>query len=172
MEEVLTEGALTFSFAPEVVADHYDRWAFYRNQFKDGCAKDNKAVDLLCVGGEKAWLIEVKDYRHYPRTKAVDLTDEVAAKVGDTLAGVVAVSQRANDPAERGLVVQALQAKETRVVCHVAQSERSTRLRQRLVEPDKCQQKLCALLKAIDPHPIVTEQCRLPAALPWCVVST
>ena len=98
MSTSIAEGALTFTFAADAEASKYDDWSFYRNQFQQGCFTDNKAVDLLCELNRSAWLIEVKDYRAHARTKAVDLADEVAIKVRDTLAGLVAARVGANDP--------------------------------------------------------------------------
>ena len=82
----ITEGALTFSFPAGCQASKYDDWSFYSNQFQpvaNGC----KAIDILCVEGNVSWLIEVKDYRWHPRTKAIDIAGELATKVRDTLAG-------------------------------------------------------------------------------------
>lgn len=166
---VLTEGALTFTFAPEAKASKYDDWSFYRNQFQQGCAKDNKAVDLLCELNCNAWLIEVKDYRAQARTKPIDLADEVAIKVRDTLAGLLAASLRANDSTEHALAARIVQARQMRVVCHIEQPARASRLRPRAIEPDKLKHKLRSLLKAIDPHPIVTDSNRHDPALPWTV---
>lgn len=163
----IPEGALTFTFKAN--AAKYDEWSFYRQQFQQGCFRDNKAVDLLCELNREAWLIEVKDYRSHTRTKAVDLADEIAIKVRDTLAGLVAASVRANDPAERAFARRVLRAQQMRVVCHIEQPAKTSRLRPQTIEPDKLKQKLRVLLKAIDPHPIVTDKHARDAALPWTV---
>ena len=82
----ITEGALTFSFPDGCHAGKCDGWSHYRNQFQ-AVAGSSKAVDILCIAGDTSWLIEIKDYRQYPRTKAIDIADELAMKVRDTLAG-------------------------------------------------------------------------------------
>ena len=41
------------------------------------------------------WLLEIKDYRRSPRTKAIGLADEVALKVRDSLALLVAAAMSA-----------------------------------------------------------------------------
>ena len=166
----IQEGALTFTFAAGAQARKYDTWSFYRKQFQQGCFTDNKAVDLLCEFNRSAWLIEVKDYRVYPRTKVMDLADELAIKVRDTLAGLVAASIGANDPDERTFARRMLRAQRIRVVFHIEQPAITSRLRPRVIEPDKLKQKLRALLKAVDPHPIVMDKNSRDEAQPWIVV--
>lgn len=169
MSTTIAEGALTFTFAAGAEADKYDDWSFYRNQFQQGCFTDNKAVDLLCELNQSAWLIEVKDYRVHPRTKAVDLAEEVAIKVRDTLAGLVAASVGANDQDERGFARRMVRARRMRVVCHIEQPAKGSRLRPRVIEPDKLKLKLRTLLKAIDAHPIVMDRSSTTTTLPWVV---
>lgn len=166
----LTEGALAFTFVPEAIADHYDRWSFYRNQFQNGCAQDNKAVDLVCRFRQETWLIEVKDYRHHARTKVIDLADEIAAKVRDTLAGLVAARCNANEAKERDLARQLLSARKIRVVLHLEQPVTKSRLYPRgIIEPDKLTQKLRSKLKALDPHPKVASTQKPALGVPWSV---
>lgn len=169
MSTTIAEGALTFTFAADAEASKYDDWSFYRNQFQQGCFTDNKAVDLLCELNRSAWLIEVKDYRAHARTKAVDLADEVAIKVRDTLAGLVAASVGANDPVERAFARRMVRSQRMRVVCHIEQPAKASRLRPRVIEPDKLKLKLRTLLKAIDAHPIVMDRSSAAATLPWVV---
>lgn len=169
MSTTIAEGALTFTFAADAEASKYDEWSFYRNQFQQGCFTDNKAVDLLCELNRSAWLIEVKDYRAHARTKAVDLADEVAIKVRDTLAGLVAASVGANDAVERAFARRMVRAQRMRVVCHIEQPAKASRLRPRVIEPDKLKLKLRTLLKAIDAHPIVMDRSSTAANVPWVV---
>lgn len=169
MSTSILEGALKFTFAAGAESCKYDDWSFYRNQFQQGCFTDNKAVDLLCELNRSAWLIEVKDYRVHPRTKAVDLADELAIKVRDTLAGLVAASVRANDADERAFARRMLRAQRMRVVCHIEQPAKASRLRPRVIEPDKLKLKLRTLLKAIDANPIVIDRSSAAATLPWVV---
>jgi hypothetical protein len=167
----LTEGALAFTFLQGAIADHYDRWSFYRNQFQNGCAQDNKAVDLVCRFRQETWLIEVKDYRHHARTKVIDLADEIAAKVRDTLAGLVAARCNANEVKERDLARQLLSAERIRVVLHLEQPDiKSSRLHPRgIIEPDKLTQKLRSKLKALDPHPMIASTRNPALGVPWSV---
>ena len=85
----IEEGDLKFSFPDHCEAGKYDEWSFYRNQFQS-VASGSKAVDILCLSDDAAWLIEIKDYRLHPRQKLIDIDDEVASKVRDTLAGLAA----------------------------------------------------------------------------------
>lgn len=169
MPILITEGALTFTFKTGAQASKYDDWSFYRKQFQQGCFTDNKAVDLLCELDREAWLIEVKDYRAHARTKVLDLADEVALKVRDTLAGLVAASVGANDAAERAFAGRMVRARRMRVVCHIEQPAKGSRLRPRVIELDKLKQKLRTLLKAVDAHPIVMDRSSTANALPWTV---
>lgn len=165
----LQEGSLKFHFAADVQASKYDDWSFYRHQFQNRCAQDNKAVDLIAYHANQGWLIEVKDYRQHSRTKPIDLADEIAIKVRDTLAGLVAASMQANLAQERQFARALLSTTNIRIVCHIEQPAKISRLRPRAIEPDKLQQKLRTLLKAIDPHPIVVDQTSNHAALAWQV---
>ena len=167
--KTIKEGHLSFTFNSTVKASKYDAWSFYRNQFQNRCARDNKAVDLLCNETSTSWLIEVKDYRQNPRTKPTDLADEVATKVRDTLAGLVAAKTQAVDANEQEFARNWLSTHKIRVVCHLEQPSKSSRLRPRVIEPDKLKQKLRTVLKAIDPHPIVTNTSDVSGKVPWQV---
>ena len=65
------------------------------------------------------WAIEVKDYRQHPCVKTLDLIDEVACKVRDSLAALVAARVNANDAEEQELSRVALER--IRVVLHLEQ---------------------------------------------------
>lgn len=164
----LSEGRLKFSF-PTATASQYDQWSFYRNQFINRCAAGNKAVDIVYLDDETTWLIEVKDYRHHSRTKVIDLADEIALKVRDTLAGLLAASINANDNEERTCAARLVRTTRFRVVCHLEQPDKHSRLRPRAIEPDKLVQSLRSKLKAIDPHPHVVARDRLRPDMNWQV---
>ncbi|MCY4138351.1 MAG: hypothetical protein OXF56_08830 [Rhodobacteraceae bacterium] len=112
----IMEGPLAFGFPAGCLASKYDDWAFYRNQFQliaGGC----KGIDILCVEDEVSWLIEVKDYRHHRRTKTIDIADELAIKVRDTLAGLATAAKVANDVDECRLARQSLAKKKPMASC-------------------------------------------------------
>lgn len=165
----IEEGDLRFSFPDLCEAGKYDEWAFYRNQFQSvaGCSK---AVDILCVADDAAWLIEVKDYRQHPRTKPSDLGDELARKVRDTLAGLAAASANANCQEERTLAKRALRSRRWRVALHLEQPRVRSRFRpinpaSVLTQMRRCRRKL----KAVDPHPMVLHRETRRPDIPWTV---
>ena len=122
------EGNLKFMFPGDCQVDKYDDWSFYCNQFQS-TAGGSKAVDILCISDEAAWLIEIKDYRKHRRMKLSDIEDELASKVRDTLAGLAAASANANSIDEQSLAWQALRVRRWRVVLHLEQPNVRTRLR-------------------------------------------
>ncbi len=153
----LVEGRLTFSFPAPLSAQQYDTWSFYRNQFTNAFG-GTKAVDFVCLDQDCAWLIEVKDYRANPRTKPSDLGDEIARKVRDSLAGLVAASCYANDPEEQQFARQFTRRQRLRVVAHIEQPQKPSKLHSRVVDPATLKIKLKQLLKAVDAHPLVVDQ--------------
>jgi hypothetical protein len=170
----LTEGKLTFTFDDNGHDDNwrvekYDDWSFYRKQF-NSCCGGNRAVDFLAyqVREKTLWLIEVKDYRHSPRTKDIPLWEEVASKVRDTLAGIFAACVNASDDTERHFAAQALRATRLRVVLHLEQPPTRSKVFPRIYDPADVQQKIKHLLKPVDAHPRVVA-CDTLSAVPWKV---
>ena len=165
----IAEGALAFRFPAGCNASKYDEWSFYRNQFQrvaNGC----KAVEVLCVDNNASWLIEVKDYRQHPRTKAVDIADELAIKVRDTLAGLAAAAKCANKAGERRYARRPKKRRQWRVVLHLEQSVTSRRLQPKAIDPSTILLKIRSKkLKAVDAHPIVCDRNRIPDDVPWTV---
>ena len=157
-----------FSFPDHCEAGKYDEWAFYRNQFQP-VAGGSKAVDILCVADDAAWLIEVKDYRQHRREKSNDLGDEIAGKVRDTLSGLAAASANANCREERALARRALARRRWRVALHLEQP-RGSRLRPRPIDPANVLAKLRSRkLKAVDAHPVVLDSQDRRPDVPWTV---
>ena len=164
----LTEGQLIFQFPDDWKATKLDDWSFYRNQFQSVCG-GAKAVDLVAVEPRTCfWKIEVKDYRRHRRTKTIDLAEEVAVKVRDSLAALVAARANANDRDERELAAAALRCRRLRVVLHLEQPAKQSKLFPRAIDPAAVQQRLKQLIKAIDPHPLVLETGRL-GEVAWTV---
>ena len=164
----INEGQLTFTFPDNWLASKFDEWSFYRNQFHKVCG-GTKAVDIVAVEpGESLWSIEVKDYRQDRRTKTIDLADEIALKVRDSLAGVAAASVNANDASEKRLAGKAMRCTQLRVVLHLEQPAKHSKLFPRAIDPANIKQKLKQLIRAIDPHPSVLETARMNA-VGWSV---
>ena len=169
MPHVITEGQLQFTFPDNTIATQYDEWGFYRQRFNSAFG-GTKAVDILHVDAEKtAWLIEVKDYRTDRRTKPSDLGDEIALKVRDTLVGLVAARFQSSDRAEQQAAKKVLQAKQLRIVLHLEQCQKPSRLFPQVVNPVNLQLRLKALLKTVDAHPVVVDQHTLKTTMNWTV---
>jgi Holliday junction resolvase len=178
--EEITEGSITFTFPDGWSASQVDDWSFYRNQFAghfDGirhCCKKCRAevscracqaktalgmkcIDILAINGNIAWLIEVKDYRMHQRIKTINIADEIAIKVRDALAMLLAASKNANDGTEKQVAIETTNSTRLRVVLHLEQRTTTSRLFPRAIDPADVLQRLKQLLKAVDPHPIVCE---------------
>lgn len=157
MVDILVDG-LTFQFPGEWSVSKYDDWGFYRNKFGrmwDGI----KSLDLLAIDPQKiGWLIEVKDYRANTRTKSIDLGQEVAKKVFDTLAALAPAKLNSDNEAEKIMAKAMLAARRYRVVLHLEQPIKHSKLFPRAINSANVQQKLRQLLKPIDPHALVCER--------------
>lgn len=165
----ITEGNLLFTFSETWSVSKLDEWSFYRNQFQSVCG-GTKAIDILAIdlACSSCWQIEVKDYRQYPRTKAIDLAEEIAEKVRDSLALLVTASFNANDKHEKASACEAVCCTRLRIVLHLEQPAKHSKLFPRAIDPAKVQIRLRQLLKAIDPHPIVLDKSRL-GTVQWTV---
>lgn len=167
MPTVVVDG-LSFTFPHGWEVSKYDEWAYYRNQFAR-MWNEIKAIDLLAVSPDQCvWFIEVKDYRQHQRTKPSDLSEEVAKKVFDSAAGVLAASKNANDLVERHVAKSACKGAVLRVVLHLEQPAKHSKLRPRAIDPAAVQQKLRRLLKPMDAHPRVVEIAKMQN-LTWSV---
>ncbi len=159
---------LAFSFPVDWAVTKYDDWSFYRNQF-GRMRSGAKALDLLAMASSAtAWLIEVKDYRRHLRTKPSCVSEEVAQKAFDTLAAMLPAAINASEPSERNFAGSMLKAKTLRIVLHLEQPTKASKLFPRPIDPSNIQQKLRQLVKPIDAHPLVVEKSRMNG-LPWTV---
>lgn len=168
MPDLAVDG-LMFSFPPEWKVSKYDEWKFYKNQWAK--ARDGiKAVDLLAADGQgTGFLIEVKDYRVHSRTKPSDLGEEMQLKVLDTLAALLPAALYANDQDEQDMARGVIGAKKLRVILHLEQPLKHSKLRPRAIDPAALQQQLKRLLRPVDAHPAVVESVRM-GSLPWNVM--
>ena len=148
--------SLTFHFPHSWQVGKYDEWSFYRNQFYK-MWNGIKAVDLIAVENGVVWLIEAKDYRQHRRTKVIDLADEVADKVFCTLAAMLPAKINASDPSEKNFARDICNGQELRIVLHLEQPKKHSKLFPRAIDPTKVQLKLRTLIKPIDPHLKVVE---------------
>ena len=154
----MREGNVVWTFPNGWSAVKFDDWAFYQKQFQ-GCADGNKAMDILALPTTNGvlWMIEAKDYRRNHRNPSKGpLAMEIAEKARDTLAGLLAAAANAVNK-EQTFARTAVKAAQIRVVLHLEQATKPSKLFPRAVNPADVKLKLKQLLKAIDPHPIVMD---------------
>ncbi len=163
----ITVGQLRFTFPDMWQASQFDKWSFYVNQFQKVCP-GTKAIDILALAPSCCWLIEIKDYSQHSRTKTIDLPEEISAKMRDSLAALFAASVNANDGTEKSLAKAAVRCTRLRVVLHLEQPAKPSKLYPRAIDPANVQLRLRQLMKAIDPHPLVLEMNRM-ANIGWIV---
>ncbi len=164
----INEGQLRFNFPDDWEASKFDEWSFYVNQFQSVCG-GAKAVDVIAVEPNVClWNIEAKDYRQHRRTKTIDLAEEIAVKARDSLAAIVAAQANANDDDEKRIARKALRCPRVRIVLHLEQPCKHSKLFPRPIDPAKVKQRLKQLIKAIDPHPLVLEIGRM-RGVAWSV---
>ena len=129
-----------------------------------------KPVDIVSVKSNTSWLIEIKDYRQHRRTKAIDIADDVALKLQDTLAKLAVAARNANNMQEREHAQQALASRKWRVVLHLEQSPTPRRLWKNPIDPATLLLKLrTKTLKAIDAHPLICNRNKPQQQIPWTV---
>lgn len=159
---------LDFDFPDDWQVSKYDDWSFYRNQFSR-MRNGIKSLDLLAIDSDKtAWLIEVKDYRVNSRTKPSDLGEEIAHKVFDTLAAILPAKIHATAPDEKQLARAVSASRKLRIVLHLEQPEKHSKLRPRAINPADVQQKIRQLLKPVDAHSLVVDMVSM-RGLEWNV---
>lgn len=169
MTQAIQEGQLLFTFSDSAEVSQYDDWSFYRNQFNP-CFGGTKAVDFVLHENGTAWLIEVKDYRRHVRTKPIDLASEVAEKVRDTLAGLVAAQANANADTEKSLAQSLVRSNKLRVVLHLEQPLKPSRLFPAAINPANVLSKLRKLVRSVDAHPLIVDSSNLEKfGLSWKV---
>ena len=167
----LTEGKLSFGFSGVQYAEKYDDWAHYRNQFQSACGSA-KAMDFAVIIRSILWLIEAKDYRQYRRTKPVDLPDEIAEKVRDTMAGLFSAKVHAVNPDEKNAAAAALKCNRIRIGVHLEQPKKSSKIFPKAVDPAKLLQKLKSRVGFADPHPKVFDMGSIPSDLGLTVTAS
>jgi len=176
----ISEGRLKFEFPKEWQSSKFDEWSFYRRQFMkvaDACLTCSKcesaircalcnnrnvagtrAIDIVAIDRDSnCWQIEIKDYRRTRESSFAFLADEVALKVRDTLACLVAAGINANDVEEMELARVALRCNRHRIVLHLEQPVPKSRLESPVTRRANVLQRLKQLVKAIDPRPLVLD---------------
>ena len=159
----MREGDLLFTF-PDARVGQVDQWAFYRNTFS--IIQGTKTVDFVYALEDECWLIEVKDYRVHPRTKSLELCDEIAFKARDTLAILAGARRNASNDDEQSLARRAFRSARWRVALHLEEPRTSRAQHDRRAN---IKSKLKRLLRGIDPHPVVSD--RSFGHVPWSVTN-
>lgn len=160
---------LVFDFPSGWEVGKYDDWRFYQRRFQK-VRGGTKAVDLLALDPNATlWLIEVKDYRKgASKDKPSELPGKIAGKIVDTLAALLPVSVNGTVEEEVALASRALAAQTIRVVLHMEQPAKHSKLFPRAIDPASMKLALRKLLKAIDAHPSVVNQDAM-RGLAWTV---
>lgn len=167
----LTEGRLVHEFPAGWIAWKCDDAPYYRNHFQ-AFAGGAKSVDFAAVspGNDPIlWLIELKDYRAARRTKPSDLFDELAIKVRDTLACLMATASNSGCMPAAGHAKAGCKASKVRVVLHLEQPAKPSKLFPQVVEPKSAKDKIKQKLRAIDPHPLIGNSVNLSAKVAWSI---
>lgn len=165
---ILAVGQLTFVFPNGWQISKYDEWSFYRKRFQR-FLRGAKGVDVLAVSPNRTvFLIEVKDYRVNRRTKAISVADEVTKKVLDTLAAMLPCKVNGDEVAETHFSNRVLKADFLRVILHLEQPMKHSKLFPRAIDPADVQMKMRQQLKPIDAHPLVVETSQM-RGLGWTV---
>lgn len=164
------EGALTFSFPDGWVVLKFDECNFHTKRW-NSFARGSKAVDFIaCYNDGVVWLIEVKDYRTGPRTKTIDLFDEVATKVRDSLAGLKVLALRESDSLDRDTAKLLLKGCVCfRVVLHIEQPKQHSKLFPQTIDWKSAKDQIRRTMRTIDPHCLVGDRVMLNGQVGWSV---
>ena len=114
------------------------------------------------------WILEIKDYRFYRRTKSESPENEFAIKVLDTMAMLFSAAHSA-DNKEKEIAKSSITCKKIRLVLHFEQSKKTIKLYPRSFDLNDIQLKLRKSLKCIDAHPIVMDMDNFPSVIKWTV---
>ena len=169
----IQEGRLTFTFPETWRVEKYDETSFHKKHFQNLAA--SKCVDIVAFNtqnDDSLWLIEVKDYRPpHQRSKRLDLYDEIALKMRDTLASLF-LAQRKTEAGVHEFAVEAAKKTRIRVVLHLEQPVKPSRLYPEVVERSRVRDKLRQKLRVIDEHAIFCEMSNLHPGCAWIVTRT
>ena len=176
MTQRFVEGALTFEFPDSWSICRPDQTSFYRRHFQSFCGGCHE-VDFQAFdpGAMTIWLIEVKDYRVFRRTRLEELADEVAQKARDVLAMLFVAGIRDNTASTPQRVQagdfwnRARAAIDIRVVLHCELPRSPSRLFPGIKDVANLQSKLKQKLRVIDPHALFTNR-TMAHPLPWTVI--
>jgi len=180
MPQAFTEGQLTFNFPDAWQICRLADTSFYVRHFQGFCvfagsSSGCKEMDFLAYDSVAfvLWLVEVKDYRTQQRTKPIDLADEVALKVRDSLALLRLAPIRDSATSVTGRLQAGDFARSSnpamtvRVVLHCELPAHPSRLFPGIRDSANLQQRLTTKLRCVDPHAVFVD--KGSTAVPWTV---
>jgi hypothetical protein len=147
----VVEGSITFDFPSGFMVQKLDDTTFYKKHFQS-FVNGSKAVDFLLFDPQTSglWLLEVKDYRAHGRTKIINLFDEIAQKVLSSLACLLAMRANANVSDEQVFATHAVKQTRLKVVLHLEQPVKPSKLFPQVVDPSNIRIKLRQKVRSID----------------------
>ncbi len=155
MSQAFQEGRIRFEFPDHWTVCRPGKSSYYRNKFQGFCVGSKETDFLLFEPDQRVlWLLEVKDYTTDRRDKPVDLCDEIALKVRDVLALLMAGAT--NDPPSNKGVGAFMAAcglpLAIKVVLHLEQPSKPSALFPGVKINADFTQKLRQKVHCIDPH--------------------
>lgn len=91
------------------------------------------------------------------RIKPTDLSHEIAQKLHDTLAVLLAAETKVTDLDEKWMARKVSRVTRLRIVLHLEQPTKHSKLFPRAIDPASVKLKLKTLIKQVDAHPAVVE---------------
>ena len=145
--------SLVFDFPDDWEVAKFDDWTFYREHFSR--MKDHiKASDLIALSpGKVLYLIEAKDYRAHSRISTEPIHEVILNKSLSTLAALLPAALNGNVLEEREMAQRCLKAQKIRIVFHLEQPLKRSRLFPVVIDSANLLGILRKKLKPIDPHP-------------------
>jgi hypothetical protein len=168
MAQTFQEGRIRFEFPDGWTVLRPEKASYYTRHFQKmagGC----KEMDFVLFepANRVLWLLEAKDYTTERRTKEQCIFEEVAVKIRDSLALLLAGSVR-DDSSNCGvgsfMVVSAI-PHEIKVVLHLEQPSKPSKLFPGVKIDADATQILRSKVRAIDPHARVSST--VSTNLPW-----
>ena len=166
---------LDFIFPDNWKVLKYDDQSFHKKHFHNLAA--SKCVDIIAFSAadEFLWLIEGTDYRLYQGEKPtgekrVDVLKEFAEKVRDTLANLH-LAERRPESEIYDFVKLASKKVKFRVVLHLEQSAKPSKLHPQVVKWHDAHIKLRHAVRVVDPHPWLCKMSDMPLDCPWRVIA-
>lgn len=176
MPQTHKEDCLTFDFPDSWSVCRIGTTSFYKRHFQAFCTGCKEVDFALYDPKEKVlWFLEVKDYRVHQRTKLIDLADEIALKVRDSLALLrIAAVRDETSIGKTNLTAgefaqQSAGALKLRVVLHCELPKQTSKLFPGVKENANLQDKLKRKLACVDPHPFVVDQYFTDSKCVWGV---